>query len=500
MEFASGVLAPEQLTAASRQCSSALTRSAVDEFALGRGKQEAMTRLTAGLRGTEKSSNAAWRVFVDEDVRSAAIDMIVRMAERLADAPAVVREVERARARTSGLYLWQPASLSSGYAGLAVFYAYLSAALPMHGLEALARESMERAAGATADEPLRHPGLYSGSSGVAFALLCLAEIDDRYRPAAARAYEAAARQVLQSRRDWMHAPTALADERDFDVIGGAAGVLAALLAHPRPAAAVDEAIRALIADLVTFCRPARRPGFRSWRVSPRGPDAGRSGSADGWYDLGLAHGVLGGAVALSTAYGHGYRHDGLVAAIDNVCSWFADRCVHDDRGINWPAGVLASIDDDLVARHQLMPARPGWCYGAAGGARALWLSAAALQNGAFRQIALDAIKSAAQRSPATRRLYSPNLCHGLSGLLMTCLRFAQDVQDEALREAIPALTAEIVDSCNPGLPFFVIDRQSGGEEVEEPGFLTGTVGVGLALLAAVSPIEPKWDRALLLSG
>jgi hypothetical protein len=206
------------------------------------------------------------------------------------------------------------------------------------------------------------------------------------------------------------------------------------------------------------------------------------------------------AAALSTAYGHGYRHNGLVAAIDNVCSWFADRCVRDDRGINWPAGVLAGIDDDLEARHQLMPARPGWCYGAAGGARALWLSAAALQNSAFRQMALDAIGSAAQRSPATRRLDSPNLCHGLSGLLVTCLRFAQDVQDEALREAIPALTSEIIDSCNPDLPFFVSDRRPDGEEVEEPGFLTGTAGVGLALLAAVSPIEPKWDRAMLLSG
>ncbi len=30
-------------------------------------------------------------------------------------------------------------------------------------------------------------------------------------------------------------------------------------------------------------------------------------------------------------------------------------------------------------------------------------------------------------------------------------------------------------------------------------FLEGSVGVGLALMAAVSPIEPKWDRLLLLS-
>jgi hypothetical protein len=34
----------------------------------------------------------------------------------------------------------------------------------------------------------------------------------------------------------------------------------------------------------------------------------------------------------------------------------------------------------------------------------------------------------------------------------------------------------------------------------DPGFLTGAAGVGLALLAAISDVEPEWDRVLLLSG
>lgn len=32
-----------------------------------------------------------------------------------------------------------------------------------------------------------------------------------------------------------------------------------------------------------------------------------------------------------------------------------------------------------------------------------------------------------------------------------------------------------------------------------PGFLTGAAGIGLALLGAVSPVEPSWDRLLLCS-
>jgi hypothetical protein len=34
---------------------------------------------------------------------------------------------------------------------------------------------------------------------------------------------------------------------------------------------------------------------------------------------------------------------------------------------------------------------------------------------------------------------------------------------------------------------------------EETGFLTGAAGIGLMLLAALTPVEPEWDRVLLLS-
>jgi hypothetical protein len=32
-----------------------------------------------------------------------------------------------------------------------------------------------------------------------------------------------------------------------------------------------------------------------------------------------------------------------------------------------------------------------------------------------------------------------------------------------------------------------------------PGLLSGAAGIGLALLAAATPIEPAWDRILLIS-
>jgi hypothetical protein len=43
----------------------------------------------------------------------------------------------------------------------------------------------------------------------------------------------------------------------------------------------------------------------------------------------------------------------------------------------------------------------------------------------------------------------------------------------------------------------LIDRTD--EVSEDPRLLTGAAGVALVLLAASTPVEPAWDRALLLA-
>jgi len=43
-------------------------------------------------------------------------------------------------------------------------------------------------------------------------------------------------------------------------------------------------------------------------------------------------------------------------------------------------------------------------------------------------------------------------------------------------------------------------RPNGKQWIAMPGILEGAAGIALALLAATTPIEPEWDRMLLLSG
>jgi len=132
-------------------------------------------------------------------------------------------------------------------------------------------------------------------------------------------------------------------------------------------------------------------------------------------------------------------------------------------------------------------------------ARALWLAGGVLDDSELRRIAIKTIESAALQPTGAQRLNTANLCHGISGLLAICLRFAHEIDSEILRDQIPALTADVLAFCQPDLPFLVSDHRPDGELVGDPGFLSGTVGVGLALLAAITRTEPRWDRALLLT-
>ncbi len=146
------------------------------------------------------------------------------------------------------------------------------------------------------------------------------------------------------------------------------------------------------------------------------------------------------------------------------------------------AGVRVPGQRDAIATLALQHAveMPGttWCRGSAGMARALWHAGISLGDPDMCDRAVSTVK-AAHRQDATPDV---GLCHGRAGLLQVTFRFASDTGDPELVAATPKLAAELVTSAP-----------------DEPGFLDGTAGVVLALLAAVAPEPPDWDRALLLS-
>ena len=42
-------------------------------------------------------------------------------------------------------------------------------------------------------------------------------------------------------------------------------------------------------------------------------------------------------------------------------------------------------------------------------------------------------------------------------------------------------------------------RRGRDEWIADPGFLTGAAGIGLAMLAATTALDPKWEKVMALA-
>jgi hypothetical protein len=96
------------------------------------------------------------------------------------------------------------------------------------------------------------------------------------------------------------------------------------------------------------------------------------------------------------------------------------------------------------------------------------------------------------------------LCHGCAGLGHLFNRTFQATGEPELAQAARAWFERTLAMRHPG-------RGIGGYEAwqpdaagstarsADPGLLNGATGIALALLAATTPIEPAWDRILLVA-
>ena len=95
------------------------------------------------------------------------------------------------------------------------------------------------------------------------------------------------------------------------------------------------------------------------------------------------------------------------------------------------------------------------------------------------------------------------LCHGAAGIAHLFNRLYQDTGDDELADGARRwytllLAARTADRGVGGFMAWqpASDGRMGWAAV--PGFLSGSAGIAMALLAATTPLAPDWDRILLL--
>jgi lantibiotic modifying enzyme len=102
--------------------------------------------------------------------------------------------------------------------------------------------------------------------------------------------------------------------------------------------------------------------------------------------------------------------------------------------------------------------------------------------------ALAFARRAAGRGAADSGVVNPGLRQGAAGIAHLCNRLFQATGEEPFADAARAGFGRVLETRRR-------DEGIGGFKAD-PGFLNGAAGIGLALLAAISSVEPAWDRLL----
>lgn len=174
-------------------------------------------------------------------------------------------------------------------------------------------------------------------------------------------------------------------------------------------------------------------------------------------------------------------------------SWFLKQELPAESPSRFPTRVIDGIEPG--------GSRLAWCYGDAGIATVLMSAAWHTGERSWQKKATEVALAAADRSFECANVVDAALCHGAAGLGHIFHRLYASSGEEALAEASRRWFSTTLEMRNPGAGIGgYLSWESGvmrSEWVASEGFLTGSAGIALALLGAITDVEPLWDRILL---
>jgi hypothetical protein len=280
---------------------------------------------------------------------------------------------------------------------------------------------------------------------------------------------------------------------EYDLVHGVVG--AGVYALERLPTAAGEACLHLVIERLGELAVPDGAGLTWWTTPRAGLLAGPSAAA--YHDLGLAHGVAGVVAVLGETCRVGPPP--LVARarplLDGAVTWLVARRLA-GSDVHFPAICGPS--------HPAGPARAAWCYGDPGIGLALLTAGRAVAAADWCAEGVATLRAAAARPRTTTGVDDAGLCHGALGLSHVFHRAYRATGDATFAAAARAWLTSALDLRTPGhgiggfrtwapLPGDPTFVWSGDRTL-----LTGSAGIALALLAAISPIAPAWQRLLCL--
>lgn len=222
----------------------------------------------------------------------------------------------------------------------------------------------------------------------------------------------------------------------------------------------------------------------------------RERAPNGYFNLGVAHGVPGVCWLLGKIFAAGIEPGRTAGILRRTLRWLRS---------NQPDPTVAELATWIgpgVERKQHH--RMAWCYGPLGASAVALGAARAIGDAESQEWAQELALACADVAPQDAGVRDAGLCHGAAGNAQMFLRLYRNSGIAKYGDAALVWLRVTLDYREPGKGvggYRMWGETSANRQgwVDDGSFLTGSAGVGLMLLAMTTEIEPKWDRLLLLS-
>ena len=377
-------------------------------------------------------------------------------------------------------------SLAWGRSGTALFYAYRDAAQGRGNGGADAFAVLNRAIEAMNDSTPA-ASLFVGFTGVAWVS---EHLDAMSRQRSGDDGEDPNADVDAALIDHLAEPRPHAE---WDLVEGLVG-LGVYAIERLPRASGRRVLELVIARLAELAQPVP-PGL-TWPTPPGRPVADHVRDPQARYDVGLAHGIPGIVALLGLAIEADVDVERCRQLLEGAVRWLLAQRL--------PRECVSCFPSHVGTEADAAPARCAWCYGDPGVAIALWGAARRAGMADVERAALGIARHAAEVRERRDDVRDAQLCHGSAGVAHLFHRLHRATGDASAKAAALYWFERTLEFRRPGAGLagfrtWSLERTLEGEWIDDPRFLTGIVGVGLALLAAATDVEPAWDRVLLAS-
>ncbi len=315
-------------------------------------------------------------------------------------------------------------------------------------------------------------GLFDGAAGIGWYVEHLAGGDT-----ATQVCTSVDLALVKQLEDW---------NADYDLISGLAGM--GVYALERGEAGRSLATRVLE---VLEKTAVEREGGAAWFTKPELlPPWQREVAPEGYWNLGLAHGIPGVIALLARYVRHGVEKDRAAALLDRAMTYMLAVQPPRDQG-RYPGWLPSDRQATL---------RVAWCYGDLGASIAMLSAAIERKRDDWRAEAMTIATRCARTPFESAEVKDCGICHGAAGAAHLFGRVFHATREPVFRDAAVRWLDQTLAMRNDhpfaGFPSATTNEANPWEA--DASMLTGAPGVALVIHALISDVEPSWDRMLLV--